>query len=282
MTGELDDVEDYRRWGAPSVTHIFGGDYWGLISSNFFHVEIWHIAFNLYWLWFFGRKIEFESEKLFYIFLILSSALISSLAQLSFSPTTGIGLSGIGYALFGYLYVKSKTTEAYKGYLDKNTIYLFLFWLVLCIVLTKTGIMSIGNAAHIGGLAWGALLAYIGRRALYLQWIAGISYVGLLILMIFYSPFSTSYLSYQAYVLHNNQKVDEAITVYQKILKRDPGSEFARENLKQLTVYQLEKKASDLHTNEKYSEARELYNQILSIDKDNEWAKENLKLLPDE
>lgn len=282
LEGELDTWDVYKKWGAPSVTDIFNGDYWGLITSNFLHVEIWHIAFNLYWLWIFGKKIEFEANKTLYVFFILSSALVSSLAQLAFSDTTGIGLSGVGYALFGFLYVKSKTTEEYNNYLDKRTINLFLFWLVLCVVLTKTGVWTVGNAAHIGGLMWGVLIAYISKYDKLVQWSAGIIYIALLTIWIMRSPFSTSYLSHQAYELHKNQKVDEAIEVYQKILRRDRDSEFAKENLKQLELHQLEVKALELHTKQKYSEARQLYNQILSIDKDNQWAKENLSRLPSE
>lgn len=282
LEGELDTWDVYKKWGAPSVTDIFNGDYWGLITSNFLHVEIWHIAFNLYWLWIFGKKIEFELNKTLYIFFILSAALVSSLVQLAFSDTTGIGLSGVGYALFGFIYVKSKTAEAYKNYLDKRTINLFLFWLVLCVILTKTGAWTVGNAAHIGGLFWGVLIAYISKYDKYVQLSAGIIYIALLTILIMRGPFSTAYLSHQAYELHKNEKVDEAIEVYKKILRRDPGSEFAKENLKQLELHQLEVKALELHTKQKYSEARQLYNQILSIDKDNQWAKENLSRLPSE
>jgi membrane associated rhomboid family serine protease len=282
LEGKADSWEVYRKWGAPSVADIFSGDYWGLITSNFLHVEIWHIAFNLYWLWIFGKKIEFETNKVFYVFLILSAALMSSLAQLAFSDSTGIGLSGIGYTLFGYLFVKSKTCQEYKNYLHKKTINLFLFWLVLCVVLTKTGAWTVGNAAHIGGLLWGALLAYLSKHEKYLQWSAGSIYIALLIILILHGPFSTAYLSYKAYEFHKNQKLDEAIEVYKKILKRDPNNEFAKDNLKQLQLNQLEQKAFDLHSKQKYSEARPLYNQILTIDKDNQWAKENLSKLPPE
>lgn len=282
LEGNANNWDVYKKWGAPSVADIFSGDYWGLITSNFLHVEIWHIAFNLYWFWIFGKKIEFETNKGFYVFLILSAGLVSSLAQLAFSDSTGMGLSGIGYALFGYLFVKSKTAEKYKNYLDKNTVNLFLLWLVLCVVLTRTGVWSVGNAAHIGGLLWGGLLAYLSKHEKYIQWMAGFSYIVILIILIIYSPFSTAYLSYQVYELHQNQKADEAIEVYKKILERDPDNEFAKVNLKQLELHQLEQKAFELHTKQKYSEARKLYKQILTIDKDNQWAKENLNKLSSE
>lgn len=278
LEGKLDTWDAYKKWGAPSGNDIFNGDYWGLITNNFVHVEIWHIAFNLYWLWVFGKKIEFETYKVFYSIFILSAALVSSLAQLAFADTTGIGLSGIGYALFGFLFVKGKTTEEYKSFPDRKTINLFLFWLVLCVVLTKTGAWKVGNAAHIGGLLWGALIAYSSKYKKYVQWVAGFIYILLLSLLIFKGPFSTSYLSYSAYELHKNQKFDEAIVMYKKILKRDPDSEFAKANLKQLEVYQLEVKVMELQAKEKYGEARQTCNQILNIDKDNQWAKEYLSV----
>ncbi len=282
LEGTLDNWEVYKKWGSPSVTDIFNGSYWGLISSNFLHTELWHITFNLYWLWIFGKKIEFESNKTYYGLLILSSALISSLAQLSFADTTGIGLSGIGYSLFGFIYIKSKTTEAYKNYLDKKTINLFAFWLVLCIILTQTKTWNVGNAAHIGGLFWGMTLAYISLLDKYKQWAVGLVLSTILASSIFWNPFSISWLSHQAFNFHKNQRVDEAMVVYKKILKIDRGNAFAKTNLKQLEIHKLQKKAVEFHTNQKYKEARELYNQILDVDKENEWAKKNLKILPNE
>jgi membrane associated rhomboid family serine protease len=245
--GKLDNWDAYRIWGAPSLIDIFTGDYWGLITTNFVHVELWHIAFNLFWLWRFGKKIEFETNKAFYLFFILSSALVSSLAQLAFSDTTGIGLSGIGYGLFGYLYVKDKTAEEYKNYLDKNTVGLFIFWLVLCVILTKIGIWTVANAAHIGGLLWGALIAYTSKHDKYIRWGSRFIYMALLTILIFHGPFSTSYLSYKAYELHRSQKVDEAIEAYRQILKRDPDNEFAKENLRRLRPYQVKENRIDLH-----------------------------------
>jgi len=91
------------------------------------------------------------------------------------------------------------------------------------------------------------------------------------------------HFSYQFQLLFSlNEKVDDAIEAYKKVLKRDPNSEFAIENLKQLEVHRLEEKAFDLITKQKVREARQLLNQILSIDIENKWAKENLSILPTE
>lgn len=277
---QLDDWTIYAKWGAPSSTDIFNGSYWGLISSNFLHVEIWHIAFNLYWLWIFGKKIEFESNKGFYVLLILSSAFVSSITQLSFTDSTGIGLSGIGYSLFGYILIKGKSDDAYKAYLDKKTIRLFLIWLVLCIVLTQFKLWEIGNAAHVGGIIWGMLIAFITRFASYKQWLIGVAVILVLTSSLFWNPFSTAWLSHQAYELHKNQKADEAMEVYKKIISRDPDNVFAKANLKQLEIHKLAEKAFEFHKNKKYREARQIYNQLLKFDSTDQWAKDNLNMLP--
>lgn len=274
--------DDYKRWGSPSVFDIFDGSIWGLITSNFLHVEIWHIACNLYWFWLFGKKIEFETGKIYYVLLILSAALVSSLAELSFSDTSGIGLSGIVYAFFGFIIIKGKKSEEYKNFIHYQTINLFVIWLFLCLVLTKSKAMNIGNAAHFGGLLWGATLAYISRFKNIMQWSISMVFLIIIASMIFWSPFSTSYLTVKVTELHKNQKIDEAILVYQQILDRDPDNEFAKLNLKPLQIYQLEQKAWKLHTEQKYLEAREIYIEILRMDSSNSWAKLNLEKLPPE
>jgi membrane associated rhomboid family serine protease len=280
--GKIDNWEIYKKWGAPSATDIYNGSYWGLISSNFLHIAILHIGFNLYWFWIFGKKIEFESDKNYYGLLIFTSALASSIAQLGFSDSTGIGLSGIVYSLFGFILIKSKTTEKYKSYLPKKTIILFILWLPLCIVLTYTKVWRVGNAAHLGGLLWGMTCAYISKFNTRKQWAIGLSLFFILASSIFWNPYSTSWLSHQAYELHKNKKLDEAMLVYKKILERSPDNEWAKANLKILEIHKLEEKAVELHKNQKYNEARQVYNQILSVDPNNEWAKGNLKILPNE
>ena len=39
------------RWGSIPERAIYGGAYWGLVTSAFVHVEPIHLLFNMYWLW---------------------------------------------------------------------------------------------------------------------------------------------------------------------------------------------------------------------------------------
>lgn len=269
----------YKKWGAPSETEIFNGSYWGLFTSNFLHTQIWHIVFNLYWLWIFGKKIEFENSKLFYAFLIYSSALVSSLSELSFDNTTGIGLSGICYSLFGFIFIKGKQAGVYKGYLSTKVTRLFFIWLVVCIVLTKMKVWNIGNAAHVGGLLWGMMLAYTSPWPGYKQWAIAATVLFVLASSVVWSPWSTGWLSNRAYHLHKEQKLDEAILIYKKILQRDPDNIFAKTNLKQVEIYQLQNKALDLEKSQQYELAITVYEKIVQLDTANEFGKTNLRRL---
>ncbi|HCS21147.1 MAG TPA: hypothetical protein DIW47_11415 [Bacteroidetes bacterium] len=272
--------EVFKKWGAPSALYIFNGSYWGLLTSSFLHTELWHLGFNLYWIWIFGKKVEYETNPFFFIFLILSASLVSSAAQLSFSDATGIGLSGIGYALFGFIVLSARTKEEYRHHIDKRTENLFALWLPLCIVLTQLDILNVGNAAHIGGLLWGLAVAYFSRFHWSLAWTAKLALLALVGSMIFWSPFSTAYLSHKAYELHDAQKIEEAIAVYEEILNRDEDNEFAKSNLKNLELHQLSLDARRLHQLGNYKEARQAYEEIINRDPDNQWAKEQLSRLP--
>ncbi len=276
----LDSWDAYRRWGAPSPSDIFSGSYWGLVSSNFLHLKGWHIAFNLFWLWFFGQKIEFEKGKPFYIFLILSSALISSLAELGFTNDSGIGFSGIGYAMFGYIWIKSRYSENFRYYLHQSIIILFLVWLVFCYILTITDIWVVGNAAHFFGMIWGMLIAYGETQNQIRAWLMNTGFFVLVATAILWNPYATSWLMHKAYTLHLAGELESASEYYEQILERDPDNFLANDNYPSLRIDLLQQRAFSKHSDKDYEGAREIYNELLELDPDNEWAKENLKRLP--
>ena len=238
-----------------------------------------HIGFNLYWFWILGKKVEQEEGKAPFLFILLSAALISSLAQLAFSDSTGVGLSGIVYALVGFIYLKAKKTTAYKNFLPPTTINIFIFWLILCFILTRTGSWEIGNAAHIGGLIWGLILGFIPTQETIKKWAIGLGYITILVFLILYSPLSTAFLTYKAFKYHDAQDIENAIQTYQQILKIDPDSEMANINLRQLQIFRMEGQAIEHQSNGEYEQARKIYNEILKLDHQNELANKNLPFL---
>ncbi len=138
---------------------ISQGEVWRLVTSAFPHVGILHLLFNLYWLWVFGSLVEGAFGHIrtagIYLFLAVGSAG----AEYAFS-SGGVGLSGVGYGLFGLLWVLSRWDERFRGAIDRNTIALFIAWFFVCIALTIAKIMPIGNVAHGMGAIQGILLGF--------------------------------------------------------------------------------------------------------------------------
>ena len=113
LSGDASSWEGMRRWGAPPAQSVWDGASWGLVTSVFVHLAIWHLAFNLYWLWILGRILETTIGSTRWLAFFVASAIVSSAAQLAVSGATGIGLSGVIYAVFGFMWVGQR---AYPGF----------------------------------------------------------------------------------------------------------------------------------------------------------------------
>jgi len=120
-------------WTGTNISFLFEnaeirrGQLWRLVTSVLPHLDILHLTFNLYWLWVLGTTIErvfghFKTVLLFLLLAIGSSSLDFAFAQ------GGVGLSGVGYGLFGLLYVLSQRDERFTESLDKRTVNLFVAW----------------------------------------------------------------------------------------------------------------------------------------------------------
>lgn len=140
---------------------------WRLVTSILPHGDLFHLLFNVYWLWVFGAWLERAFGHAAMALLVVSLAAVSSAAQLALSDG-GIGLSGVGYGLLGFLWCTERYDRRYRDAMDARTMQLFLAWGVLCFVLTAVGVWRIANAAHVAGLVFGAGLgaarAWRGKR----------------------------------------------------------------------------------------------------------------------
>ena len=156
---------DVTRSLTPSPIAIWSGAYWAFLTSAFVHIEFWHILFNMWWAKDFGTLLEPTMGRGRYLLFITSSAVISSGAQLATSDQTGIGFSGVVYAMFGYTLAARHVEPLYRHIMSKGTIRWLLGWLVLCIVLTAADVWNVGNAAHIAGFLFGYFIgnAFVAR-----------------------------------------------------------------------------------------------------------------------
>src|ERR1700722_982708 len=82
------------------------GQWWRLLTSALPHINIFHLVFNLSWLWVLGTKIERILGHLNTLLLFLILAIGSGAFEYAFLGP-GVGLSGVGYGLFCFLWVFS-------------------------------------------------------------------------------------------------------------------------------------------------------------------------------
>ncbi len=148
---------------------------WRALTCTLPHANFIHLAFNLYWLWTFGTLVErvYGHLRCAGIFLLLAFG--SSLAEFTFL-SGGVGLSGVGYGLWGMLWVLEKRDARFADAVDYQTSRLFVIWFFLCITLTIADVMPVANVAHGVGAGTGALLglAASGRSAVKWKGIAGL------------------------------------------------------------------------------------------------------------
>ena len=152
---------DYIRW-LPGLAEVRAGQLWRLVTPIFIHFGIVHILFNMMWLKDLGGLIENRLGSGYLFALVLLSAVLSNLAQYVWSDPDFGGMSGVVYALFGFLWIRGKFDPTAGWQLNSQAVYWMIGWFVICVL----GIIPhVANAAHAGGLfvgmAWGFISAKV-------------------------------------------------------------------------------------------------------------------------
>ncbi len=130
-----------------------------LLGPAFFHFSLLHIAFNTMWWWQLGGSIEKTLGKMTLINLFLVSAIVSNLGQFIVSGPYFGGLSGVVYALVGFVWWMGWLAPEKGLSLSKSIIGFLLFWLLLGFVDLLP--VNVANTAHLLGLISGCLMALL-------------------------------------------------------------------------------------------------------------------------
>ncbi|KFI11575.1 rhomboid family intramembrane serine protease GlpG [Vibrio coralliilyticus] len=131
---------------------------WRWVSHAVLHFSVVHIAFNLLWWWQLGGDIEqrLGAKKLLQLFVV--SAALSGAGQYWVEGANFGGLSGVVYALVGYLWMLGYKAPQLGLNMPKSIIGFMLVWLVLGFV---QPFMAIANTAHLVGLISGVVFGLV-------------------------------------------------------------------------------------------------------------------------
>ena len=136
-------------------TFFIDNQWWRLISPMFIHFSFAHLAFNCFWVYILGEKIEKINGSLIFMILVLISSIVSNLSQFYWTSSNLFGgLSGVIYGLLGFCLIEEMESK-YDLYGLPPALYLFMIiWLILGFmgILDLFGFGSVANFAHLGGL----------------------------------------------------------------------------------------------------------------------------------
>jgi GlpG protein len=154
----------YVRWNG--LRDLMNGELWRLFTPIFLHFGPFHLLFNAFWLKDLGEPTERFQGSLRFVGFLLWSAAVSNCAQMMFGggPTFG-GMSGIVYALVGYLWSRGRADPASGIHLPGQLVAFFVAWMLLGFTgLLDGAIGPMANYCHFGGFVAGALYGFVAAR----------------------------------------------------------------------------------------------------------------------
>ena len=156
-------VEKLFLWGGNTASAVQAGEWWRLLTATFLHGGFMHLAMNMIGLVSVGVLVERIYGHRQYALIYFGSGLIGSALSLHFSAQTAVsvGASGavfgvLGALLTGILQHRDRIPTSFSKNMIINLTLFIGYSLFQGFV--KPGI---DNAAHVGGLLGGMLLAYL-------------------------------------------------------------------------------------------------------------------------
>lgn len=154
-------LEDWVKVNA----YIRDGEYYRLFTAMFVHLDLMHMLFNGMALYYLGRDVEglFGTPRFAIIYFF--GGLSGSLASFVFSEAPSAGASGAIFAVFGAMMVYLYHHRSLHGKGGQMMLSRLVMLMVLNLMIGFIGSSDIGrfrvdNAAHIGGLIGGVVLAW--------------------------------------------------------------------------------------------------------------------------
>jgi len=177
-----DSVMD-NLFGRFSLSRATAFQLWRWITSMFLHASASHLFFNMIGLYFFGRILEREVRPQWFLSIYFASGFLGGLAFILTSAVPVVGASAAIFGLMGAVMLLKP--------LEK--VYVFLFPLPLGIVAAlyiitesfvayyQPGFGNVAHVAHVGGIATGALFAFMKNPGKALK---GLLMLGLLVVVV--------------------------------------------------------------------------------------------------
>jgi len=140
----------------------------GLISHQFLHAGLFHLVFNMVFLWIFGNAVCGMIGNLAYLPVFLAPGVFGGLAHLVLKDGMLVGASGAISGIIAFAFVLAPTSRVnclfygglFGGIFAVNAFWLIAFWFArdiwFAFFATET---QVAHFAHIGGFVTGLIAA---------------------------------------------------------------------------------------------------------------------------
>ena len=165
IVGETSSTDVLVTVGGAYTPFVTAGEYWRLFTSMFLHAGIRHLLNNMLLLYVLGTSLEHVLGSAKYAAIYLLGGLIGSVVEYQHELRQGIavvsvGASGCVYAIIGAaIFVVLRNKGRIEGLSLRQLLTVLLFSLYYGFVGA-----NVANAAHLGGLAGGFVLAALLYR----------------------------------------------------------------------------------------------------------------------
>lgn len=159
--------DDYLKFGANFGPLTGGGEWWRLATCTFIHFGILHLLFNMWALWDSGQLSERLFGNAWFGAIYLFSGVCGSIASMLWrNEAVSVGASGAIFGVFGALlaYTIRQRGSIPPGMMNLLRISTSIF--VTYSLFYGFAASGIDNAAHLGGLAAGLVMGFVGARPL--------------------------------------------------------------------------------------------------------------------
>lgn len=171
----------FEAWMPMTYSGLRQGFIWQLLTFQFVHVNLWHLAGNLITLWFFGRYVEgiLGTRKFLIAYFIsgFAGGILQGILMLIWPSHFGLavygasaGVSGI-FAIFAMLESQSEI-RLYFVFPVKARVLLYVFGgIALFFTLVPTPREGgVAHAAHLGGILAGLAYIHWDSRRVPINW----------------------------------------------------------------------------------------------------------------
>ncbi len=145
-------------FGAKFRPAIRAGEWWRLITAGFLHGGVLHILMNSWVLFDLGTQVEETYGTSRYLVLYIFTTVTGFYASYLWSPTLSIGSSAGIFGLIGAMIALGVKDRSAYGIAVRSV---YTRWAMYGLLMGLLPFFAVDNAAHIGGLAGGFVLAYV-------------------------------------------------------------------------------------------------------------------------